>query len=385
MARPTDHDAPMKPELTLTARSTWRDPPPERPAGPGRTFWAAIGGVSVVACLAFLFSSGQFRAPAIFGPYSVSVPLDFRPYDPERWAIMTAEDYAAALKIDPTLPDPNSVGYSDATALPPTDPALLREEAFAGPPAKPYVFRGLTALDRERAHYCLTAAIYYEAASESDDGMRGVAQTIINRVRHPSFPNTLCGVVFQGSQRAGVCQFTFSCDGAMARAPSRANWLRASRVASAALGGQVYAKVGLATHYHTQAIWPRWGKSLVMTNIVGAHIFHRWRGRWGMPDAFRAPYAGREPVPGPYLPVAQQLAILKGQGIAPGAGPLPALTGAAAALPDVAPAPLPGALAPATPGAPAAAAPAAPSYTDPRLNQSGQIRDEFSKSGEWKR
>jgi hypothetical protein len=183
-----------------------------------------------------------------------------------------------------------------------------------------------------------------------------------------------------------VCQFTFACDGAMARAPERRNWLRASRVASAALGGQVYAKVGLATHYHTQAIWPRWGKSLVMTNIVGAHIFHRWRGRWGMPDAFRAPYLGREPVPGPYLPVAQQLAILKGQGIAPGAGPLPALTGAAAPLPDAAPAPLlPGALAPAPPGAPAAAAPAAPSYTDPRLNQSGQVREEFSKSGEWKR
>ena len=376
----------MKPELTLTARSTWRDPPPERSAGPGRAFWAAIGGVSVVACFAFLLSSGQFRAPSIFAPYSVSVPVDFRPYDPERWAIMTAGDYEAALKIDPTLPDPRSIDFSDATALPPADPAALREEAFAGPPAKPYVFRGLTALDRERAHYCLTAAIYYEAASESDDGMRGVAQTIINRVRHPSFPGTVCGVVFQGSQRAGVCQFTFACDGAMARAPERRNWLRASRVASAALGGQVYAKVGLATHYHTQAIWPRWGKSLVMTNIVGAHIFHRWRGRWGMPDAFRAPYLGREPVPGPYLPVAQQLAILKGQGIAPGAGPLPALTGAAAPLPDAAPAPLlPGAPTPAPPGAPAATAPAAPSYTDPRLNQSGQVREEFSKSGEWKR
>src|SRR3546814_4884175 len=74
----------------------------------------------------------------------------------------------------------------------------------------------------------------------------------------------------------------------MARAPERRNWLRASRIASAALGGYVFPKVGLATHYHTQAIWPRWGKSLVMTNIVGAHIFHRWRGRWGMPDAFRS-------------------------------------------------------------------------------------------------
>lgn len=379
-----EFDARMKPELSLTARSTWRDPVPEKPAGPGRAFWAAIVAVVVVACLAFLLSSGQFRAPSFFGPYSVSVPLNFRAYDPERWAIMNAGDYADALKIDPSLPDPTSIGYSNATAMPPADPALLREEAFVGPPAKPYIFRGVTALDRERAHYCLTAAIYYEAASETDDGMRGVAQTVINRVRHPSFPNTVCGVVFQGSQRAGVCQFTFSCDGAMARAPSKSNWLRASRIASAALGGTVFPKVGLATHYHTQAIWPRWGKSLVMTNIVGAHIFHRWRGRWGMPDAFRAPYLGREPVPGPYLPLAQQLAILKGQGLPPGAGPAPMLTGAAP-LPDTTPAPLPGTMTPAAPVAPPpAAAPAVQIYTDPRLNQSGQIREEFRGSGEWK-
>jgi hypothetical protein len=323
----------------------------------------------------------------VSGPGSVSVPLNFSAYDPERWAIMNAEDYEAALKIDPTLPDPASVGYGDAAALPPADPALLRDEAFVGPPAKSYVFRGVTALDRERAHYCLTSAIYYEAASETDDGMRGVAQTVINRVRHPSFPNTVCGVVFQGSQRAGVCQFTFSCDGAMARAPERRNWLRASRIASAALGGYVFPKVGLATHYHTQAIWPRWGKSLVMTNIVGAHIFHRWRGRWGMPDAFRAPYLGREPVPGPYLPLAQQLAILKGQGLPPGAGQIPGLTGSAATLPETQAAPLPGAMTAATPIAPPPAAPAAPAaqtYADPRLNQSGQIREEFRGSGEWK-
>lgn len=375
----------MKPELHLSARSAWLDPAMPNAAGPGRQYWAAFVAVVIVASLALALASGRLRdyAPG-FGPYSVSVPLTFKPYDPARWAIMNSDNYSDALKIDPTLPDPNSVGYADATALPPANPALLQQEAFVGPAAKSYAFRGLTALDRERAHYCLTSAIYYEAASESDDGMRGVAQVILNRTRHPSFPNTVCGVVFQGSERAGVCQFTFSCDGAMARAPSAPNWLRASRIASAALGGYVFAGVGLATHYHTTAIWPRWGKSLVMTNIVGAHIFHRWRGRWGMPDAFRAPYMGREPTPGPYLPVAQQLAILRGKGIAPGAGPLGIVPGPIAPLPDVGPAPLPGTMAPPVAGAaPPPAAAAAPTYTDPRLNQSGQIREEFNKSGEW--
>ena len=379
-------DARMKPELALSAstapaRSAWLDPAPEKPAGPPRNFWIGLGAVVIVGCLALLLTSGQLRAPRSFGAYSVTVPLDFKPYDPARGAIMNSGSYADALKIDPTLPNPDSVDWADAAGTPPADPQALREEAFAGPPAKPYAFKGLTALDRERAHYCLTAAIYYEAASESDDGMRGVAQTIINRVRHPSFPNTVCGVVFQGSQRAGVCQFTFSCDGAMARAPSKPNWLRASRIASAALNGYVFPKVGLATHYHTQAIWPRWGKSLVMTNIVGAHIFHRWRGRWGMPDAFRAPYLGREPVPGPYLPVAQQVAILRGGAAIPTG--LAVDTGVPAALPNVAAAPTPGAMA--TPNiAPVVPAPAAPpAYNDPRLGQSGQVREEFSKSGEW--
>ncbi|MCW0197043.1 cell wall hydrolase [Sphingopyxis sp.] len=374
----------MKPELHLAARSTWRDPAPEKPAGPGREYWGMLAAITIVACLALMLSTGQYR-PRGFGPYSVSVPLTFKPYDPARWAVMNSDSYEDALKIDPTLPDPASVGYADATALPPASPAELQQEAFVGPPAKPYAFRGLTALDRERAHYCLTSALYYEAASESDDGMRGVAQVIVNRARHPSFPNTICGVVFQGSERAGVCQFTFACDGAMARAPEKRNWLRASRIASAALNGYVFPGVGLATHYHTTAIWPRWGKSLVMTNIVGAHIFHRWRGRWGMPDAFRAPYMGREPVPGPYLPLAQQLAILKGKGLPPGAGPVPGLTGPAAPLPDVAPAPLPGTMgaAPSAAAAPAPTAAPAPAYTDPRLNQSGQIKEEFSKSGEW--
>ena len=375
----------MKPEFNLSARSAWLDPAPERPAGPGREYWAMLVAIVVVACLALVLSTGQFR-PRGFGPYSVSVPLSFKPYDPARWAVMNSGSYEDALKIDPTLPDPASVGYTDASALPPASPDLLRQEAFVGPPARPYVFRGLTALDRERAHYCLTSALYYEAASESDDGMRGVAQVIVNRARHPSFPNSICGVVFQGSERGGVCQFTFSCDGAMARAPERRNWLRASRIASAALNGFVFPGVGLATHYHTTAIWPRWGKNLVMTNIVGAHIFHRWRGRWGMPDAFRAPYPGREPMPGPYLPLAQQLAILKNRGLPPGAGPGVALAGGGALLPDSGPAPLPAAagIAPAAAAsAPAPSAPAAPASADPRLNQSGQIREEYRNSGEW--
>lgn len=165
-------------------------------------------------------------------------------------------------------------------------------------PAAPFRLAG-SALDRERALLCLTTAIYYEAASEPDDGQRAVAQVVLNRVRHAAFPSTVCGVVFQGSERATGCQFSFACDGAMARTPSRAAWARAGRAAAAALAGSVFAPVGTATHYHTYAVTPSWNRSLVMTGVYGAHFFHRWKGWWGTAAAFRQVYRGGEPWPGP--------------------------------------------------------------------------------------
>lgn len=166
-------------------------------------------------------------------------------------------------------------------------------------PASPFRLAG-TPNDKARALQCLTTAIYYEAANEPDDGQRAVAQVVLNRVRHPAFPATVCGVVFQGSEKRG-CQFSFACDGAMTRGqPARASWIRAARVAASALSGSVFAPVGMATHYHTYAVTPSWNRSLVMTGVYGAHFFHRWKGWWGTSAAFRQAYHGNEPFPGPH-------------------------------------------------------------------------------------
>lgn len=196
-------------------------------------------------------------------------------------------------------------GATGTTALPDLPLSLPVAAATLAPdgsvrPAAPFSMARASATDRGRALECLTTAIYYEAASEPDAGQQAVAQVILNRVRHPAFPATVCGVVFQGSEHAG-CQFSFACDGAMARgAPSRAYWTRALRVAAAALNGRVMGAVGLATHYHTYAVTPSWNRSLVMTAAIGAHFFHRWQGWWGTPAAFRQNYVGGEPVPGPH-------------------------------------------------------------------------------------
>lgn len=245
-------------------------------------------------------------------------------------------------------------------------------------------------VDRSRAVQCLTAAIYYEAASEADDGQRAVAQVVLNRVAHPSYPNTVCGVVYQGSERSTGCQFSFTCDGSLARVPNRFFWMRAEAVASAALSGFVYTPVGLATHYHTIQIYPYWAPSLAHITTIGAHRFYKFRGRAGQSETFRFAYFGGEPIAAPHArstsvasgaidaaldPLALQRAYddgLKAAQTAPGAL-VPTSTG----LAPVRPAPV-------------------PTYSDEQAKRGGDaqfrgeklpgttgVKPEFEKSGTW--
>lgn len=161
--------------------------------------------------------------------------------------------------------------------------AITSKISDPGPAARPFLIEGDS---REAAIGCLTSAIYYEAASEGLDGQRAVAQVVINRARHPVFPASICGVVYQGAERTTGCQFTFSCDGALARLPSAGAWAAARRVATAALNGYVYAPVGLATHYHTNKVVPYWASSLDFANLIKTHLFYRWKGGFGKPGAF---------------------------------------------------------------------------------------------------
>jgi spore germination cell wall hydrolase CwlJ-like protein len=160
-------------------------------------------------------------------------------------------------------------------------------------PMRPFVLKA-DGEDRARALQCLTQAIYYEAAREGEKGQEAVAQVVLNRVRHPAYPKSICGVVYQGSARATGCQFTFTCDGSLRWAPEPDLWRQARKVAERALAGYVDKQVGSATHYHAQYVSPYWAPTLVKMTKVGQHIFYRWTGPWGEPPAFTGHYAGGE-------------------------------------------------------------------------------------------
>lgn len=196
-----------------------------------------------------------------------------------------------------------------AAELPPVEPVkfvqLDPEEARAfnasvpfvtgpNPAARPFRYP-FDDSNLARATDCLAAAVLYEAGDDAV-GEQAVAQVVLNRVRHPAFPKTVCGVVFEGSERSTGCQFTFTCDGALARHPSADGWRRAREIAAAALAGNVYKPVGYSTHYHTNWVVPYWQSSLDKLAAVHTHLFFRWSGWWGTPPAFNRQVQPGEPV-----------------------------------------------------------------------------------------
>ncbi|ESQ88597.1 hypothetical protein ABAC460_15000 [Asticcacaulis sp. AC460] len=154
-------------------------------------------------------------------------------------------------------------------------PAAPQVAAVVTRAAAAFGFKGSTQNDLD----CLTQGVYYEARGEGVDGMRAVAQVILNRVRHPAYPKTVCNVVYQGAHLRTSCQFSFTCNGALGRPVEKWAWRRAHDVAQAALGGYVMPVVGTATSFHTTGVNPRWSGTMERVTQVGTHVFYQFRGR----------------------------------------------------------------------------------------------------------
>ena len=213
----------------------------------------------------------HYRSAQRAGPAPrVVPPAELPPVEPVAFVDMTPDEARAYNETIPFSTDPN-------------------------PAARPFIYRG-SAEDKARALDCLAAGVLYEAGDDAK-GEQAVAQVVLNRLRHPAFPKTVCGVVFEGQERSTGCQFTFSCDGALTKwQPPEAAWTRARQIATMALNGKVFGPVGHATHYHTDWVVPYWQASLDKIARVGSHLFFRWSGWWGTPPAFNRHLVPGEPV-----------------------------------------------------------------------------------------
>lgn len=122
---------------------------------------------------------------------------------------------------------------------------------------------------------CLARAVYFEARSESELGQLAVAKVILNRVKDPEYPKSICGVVYQGSGRRNSCQFSFACDGLPDDVRSAAAWSNAKRIAKMAMSGDAsVAAIGSATNYHADYVRPAWARNMKRLIKIGHHVFY---------------------------------------------------------------------------------------------------------------
>jgi hypothetical protein len=345
-----------------------------------------------VAVLLAAITVPAMAAPGDFGSLAGAAPTEAESVNAELAAQLSQ---APAMPFErPGMSFPGSAFYYLAdppnaalVAIPTVDATDIGADAGrvlgaiidAGPSARPFFSSSGTS--HLRALDCLAQAVWYEAASEGEAGQRAVAQVVLNRVAHPSWPASVCGVVYQGSSRSTGCQFTFTCDGSLARRASGATWTRARRIADEALSGSVYAPIGHATHYHTLWINPYWASSLDHVGTIGAHRFYRNRGAGGQKGAFTNTYAGAEPTvsgrtrplpAGSQMPGSPQTRPLIGYASLSGMTP----TAPASATRPRYSAPVS--------SASASSAPDSWDPTSPEFTGAGQVREDYARAGQWK-
>lgn len=129
---------------------------------------------------------------------------------------------------------------------------------------------------------CLAEAIYFEARGESEEGQVAVGQVVLNRVKNPAYPDTVCEVVYQNRHKRNRCQFSFACDDIPDRVSEGAPWARAQRLAKDLVAGTQYLRmVDASTHYHATYVRPRWASQMSKRGQVGLHIFYKtYAGAW---------------------------------------------------------------------------------------------------------
>jgi len=136
-----------------------------------------------------------------------------------------------------------------------------------------------TAKFKAQEHRCLSEAVYYEARSETKSGQKAVAEVVQNRVKSKHYPNTICGVVYQGAERITGCQFSFTCDGSTMKEPYGKSWKRSQDIAAVTLTKGVTPFTNRSTHYHTVEVNPKWAPNMRFTKQIGYHKFYRFKFR----------------------------------------------------------------------------------------------------------
>jgi spore germination cell wall hydrolase CwlJ-like protein len=250
------------------------------------------------------FDAGLIHTVALFAP------ADFEPNLPRTAFILPAPADTAMAEAKPaktpkggttaeTAETPKAEPVALAYAGPADDATEETKEAFEAVIAKPgsvildpkikathaWLNNPLPKTARSKTEMkCLAEAIYFEARGEPEQGRIAVAQVVLNRLKNPAYPSTICGVVYQNKNKRHRCQFSFACDGIRDRITNKSAWVEAQALAKRVLDDDKHlyiADVGASTHYHATYVKPRWARKMTKKDKIGRHIFYQThKGGW---------------------------------------------------------------------------------------------------------
>ena len=227
------------------------------------------------------FDDIRARIAALRNPELVANPVE-KPADGKAATVEVAS-------IDPALTDSAALDAIDALApgdAVPVPLTMSKELAYAREDLPATALDG-SVLDKkgkkvsDKELWCMATAIYFEARGESYRGQVAVGQVVMNRVAHPLYPDTICGVVFQNQSKRNACQFSFACDGRPEKVSDEKSWKQATEIARNVVSGEDYLpEVGYATHYHATYVRPTWAPRMKKLTKIGLHVFYQFKRGW---------------------------------------------------------------------------------------------------------
>jgi len=154
----------------------------------------------------------------------------------------------------------------------------------------------------EREIQCLARNIFYESASEPEEGKVAVGIVTLNRTADPRFPSDVCGVVkqktlftktktvvketqgFLGPKKVQetktvttpVCQFSWNCHAVKKPREDDPRWIQSQQIArELADGGYEHYRIKYADAKHFHAVYVKPGWKLERVSRVGNHVFYK--------------------------------------------------------------------------------------------------------------
>jgi spore germination cell wall hydrolase CwlJ-like protein len=176
-----------------------------------------------------------------------------------------------------------SAAVGSAMTYRPSTDITHRAAALAAPP-KPAPMQVIAAgpgpdsisADLLAEHRCLAEVLYYEARGEGRQGQQAIAEVVFHRMNTGNYGHSICAVVYEGAGHPG-CQFTFTCNGDLAKAKEEAAWRESEALAAEILTGEapLHNATAGATNFHAVTVTPEWADTMKQTTQIGNHVFYR--------------------------------------------------------------------------------------------------------------